>query len=499
MPLLFPSVANTGYKYQLYLVVKENSKEIPTVGLIRLMVGLGAFVPMSLLLGSPSVAIAQDEEPLSLNELYSLCSSFPFNSRCEGFEAPVPLDDRDGTQVNCGLDLSQVDASGECRLLIEDNSLVVYAEEGDPIEPLDNQKGSREIRIPFAQIFSTELRIWDREVDATAFLIGGQLYIQRNESEYDGFERDYVPGDNDEREGKGKEDFGEVAIHFVGPDSTDNHRSNILRVTATEEFGAYLREQLGRGERSAIVASLTTPSTLAGEVARQSLIDTNACIRCDLSGVDLNQVDLDKANLEGAILTGANLAGADLSGAYLVGADLSNANLTETDLSRAKLGLANLTGATMNQVDLHAASLPLANLQNTTMAQAKLGGVHLEGANLANADLSEADLTEFTSTGFIPFLGLQRFRLYANLRGVDLTGSNLTMADLDDAVLADATLVGTNLEGANLNDVALRGANLTDAAVGEDNLAEARLCEATLPNGTLFTEGCEEPETAAAE
>ncbi|MEM9266485.1 MAG: pentapeptide repeat-containing protein, partial [Cyanobacteria bacterium P01_F01_bin.13] len=349
----------------------------------------------------------------------------------------------------------------------------------------------REIRLPFEQIFSTALRIWQREVDATAFLVGGQLYIQRNEADYGGFERDYVPGDGDEREGRGKEDFAEVVISFVETPDAAGHRSNILRVTATEEFGAYLLEQLGKGEIGTIHNTLTTPSAVVDD-PRQQLIETNACIRCDLRNADLSGLDLDKANLEGAILADANLAGADFSGAYLVGADLNGATLTATDLSRAKLGLANLSGATMDAVDLHAASLPLANLQDATLPKAKVGGAHLAGANLANVNLSEADLTEFTSTGFIPFLGLQRFRLYTNLRGADLSGSVLTMADFDDAVLADAKLMGADLTGANLNDVALRGTDLTGATVADEALSEAQLCGATMPSGEVFTEGCEE-------
>lgn len=298
------------------------------------------------------------------------------------------------------------------------------------------------------------MNIWDREVDATAFLVGGNLYIQRNEAEYKGFERDYVPGDGDEREGRGKEDFAEISIHVLDDPDSDDHRSNILRITSTEEFGAFLLEQLATRDIAAIKTILTEP-TVSVENPVQQLMETNSCIRCDLSNADLSGLDLDKANLEGSNLSGANLANADLSGAYLVGADLIGANLTETDLSRAKLGLANLASARMDAVDLHAASLPLANLQDTTMIKAKLDGANLTGAYLVNVDLSEADLTEFTSTGFIPFLGLQRFRLYANLRGANLRGSTLTMADLDDAVLSDANLRETVLTGANFNDVAL--------------------------------------------
>ncbi|MEO0866953.1 MAG: hypothetical protein AAFY17_00630 [Cyanobacteria bacterium J06642_11] len=226
------------------------------MGFVRLMKRMA--VPFVLAMGVGAATASAEE--LSLDELYKLCSAFPFNSRCEGFELPVPLDQRNGTQVNCGLDLSQVDPSGNCRMRIDGTSLIVYAEEGDPIEPLDNQKGSREIQIPFEHIFATALRIWDRETDATSFLIGGDLYIQRNEAEYDGFERDYVPGDEDEREGRGKEDFGEVVLHFVESPDGDNHRSNILRITATEEFGAYLLEQLPMGDVVALRNLLREPA-----------------------------------------------------------------------------------------------------------------------------------------------------------------------------------------------------------------------------------------------
>ena len=34
-------------------------------------------------------------------DLFQLCSKFPFNSRCEGYDAPIPLDNRLGEEAKC--------------------------------------------------------------------------------------------------------------------------------------------------------------------------------------------------------------------------------------------------------------------------------------------------------------------------------------------------------------------------------------------------------------
>ena len=69
----------------------------------------------------------------------------------------------------------------------------------------------------------------------------------------------------------------------------------------------------------------------------QKLMDTNECVKCDLSG----------ANLEGANLSGANLVSAYLAGANLAYADLNGANLAGADLESARLGRFDLRGATL--------------------------------------------------------------------------------------------------------------------------------------------------------
>ena len=74
-------------------------------------------------------------------------------------------------------------------------------------------------------------------------------------------------------------------------------------------------------------SSLTPEPAVSKEQAIRQLLETNACVRCDLSNANLSETDLRDANLEGANLTGANLSGANLAQAYLVGATLNGAVL----------------------------------------------------------------------------------------------------------------------------------------------------------------------------
>ncbi len=89
----------------------------------------------------------------------------------------------------------------------------------------------------------------------------------------------------------------------------------------------------------------TQPDPMSVHV--RQLIETGACVGCDLHSADLAH-----ANLAGADLTGANLVRADLTGADLRGADLSGANLMEAVLEGA-----NLTGAVMIGTDFSGARM----------------------------------------------------------------------------------------------------------------------------------------------
>jgi hypothetical protein len=74
----------------------------------------------------------------------------------------------------------------------------------------------------------------------------------------------------------------------------------------------------------------------------ETVLSTNKCQGCDLSG----------ANFSDAILTDTDLHGADLSGADLSDADLSGTNLSDALMAGTDLTSANLTGADLSGADL---------------------------------------------------------------------------------------------------------------------------------------------------
>lgn len=100
-----------------------------------------------------------------------------------------------------------------------------------------------------------------------------------------------------------------------------------------------------------------SPSVTAKENL-QTLIQTNSCKGCDLSGLKMNRLNLAGADLEGADmslssfylanLSGANLKNCKLNGAIFGGADLGDADLTGADLRGAKLDTAYLVGAAID-------------------------------------------------------------------------------------------------------------------------------------------------------
>ena len=88
------------------------------------------------------------------------------------------------------------------------------------------------------------------------------------------------------------------------------------------------------------------------------LMNTNACIECDLFSTYLGGAVLSRAFLTRAFLSRADLSGADLSGAVLMEVNLTFANLNEANLTGANLTGANLSYATMNGAILCNTTMP---------------------------------------------------------------------------------------------------------------------------------------------
>lgn len=464
-----------------------------------MIVGIGG---MALLWPQPGLT---QEAELDQEELYRLCSQFPFNSSCEGYEIPVPLDDRSGSAIACSFVLDDAATSDRCKLVVGDEQLTVYIEYGERLGFLDDQRGTRDVTIPFANIFAFNLRIWSQRLDAVSFFIGGSRYVLADET-YSDFEGEFDPTSNsNERQAAGAQDFAEVEIDFLETSAApQENQSNILQIAATEELGDFLRQQLVPVAIAApiepIQTQLLTPApesdaTLTPAAQVQQLLDTNTCIRCDLQGVDLRQADLDEANLEGANLANADLTESNLENAYLVGANLAGATLTRANLSGASLTLASLDTVDAAGINLEGASLQRATLQGATLTEGQFSGADLEGATLDNANLANADFSDSTRTRrFIPFLGIQRFKYYTSARRVQFRGANFNNANLEDAYFNNANLAEADLTDASLAGTSLQEANLTGAVVNPADLADLNLCDATLPDGTVSAQGCPEPE-----
>ena len=130
----------------------------------------------------------------------------------------------------------------------------------------------------------------------------------------------------------------------------------------------------------------------------KTLLATNKCVGCDLSGADLSRKQLVNADLQAANLVGANLTGANLTGAKLGGANLTGANLTSTNLTQAVLQAASLIDVNFAATNLTQTDFSYANLVNTNFKSAILVNTDLAGANLALADFTGANLSTTSLT-----------------------------------------------------------------------------------------------------
>jgi uncharacterized protein YjbI with pentapeptide repeats len=438
------------------------------------------------LVANPTVA--QDRE--IDRELYDLCTQFPLNSRCAGFNLPIPLDARQGEEAVCGFNTGKKRQSGKCKIVATAQSLTLYVEEGKELDFLDNKRGTAAVNVPLDRVFAMNYRQWNR--------------IHRMEL---GF--------------------------LIQSASERSNRTNFVEILSNEKLAKSLTSQLKMPPISPEMLSVgkvrgeTTESALDPSVLVKQLSETKECVRCNLQGANLSSADLKGINLEGANLAGANLQGAKLEGAYLVGANLDKANLMEANLKGANLALGSMQEAVLQNADLSAAnlqgaSLPRANLQgaklsapamlqnadlsNTNLKNANLEGAMLAFANLESADLQGADLgdTSVKLSGIpgnysrgemaLDAFGTALSILTGNLGGIaafnsrerpvkfdtNLQGANLKNANLTGVDLEDASLVDANLSGANLKDAKLEGTDLTGA----------NLCGATMPNGSRGNQGC---------
>ncbi|MFB2975836.1 pentapeptide repeat-containing protein [Microseira sp. BLCC-F43] len=400
-----------------------------------------AGVLAAIVVASPSVAQNQEID----RELYQLCTQFPLNSRCAGFNIPIPLDARKGEQAACGFNTGKKRQSGKCKIAATAQGLTLYIEEGKELDFLDNKRGTAVVNVPLDRVFAINYRQWNR--------------IHRVEL---GF--------------------------LIQSESSRSNRTNFLEIISNEKLAMSLKSQLKMPPISPEMLSVgkvrveTTESGSDPSALVKQLLETKECLRCNLPGANLSSADLKAVNL-----AGANLQGAKLEGAYLVGANLDKANLTEANLKRVNLALGSvqeavLQNADLRGVNLQGASLPRANLQgaklsapamlqnadlsNTNLKNANLEGAMLAFANLEGADLQGADLgdTSVKLSGIpgnysrgemaLDAFGTALSILTGNLGGIAAFNSRERPVKFD-----------TNLQGANL-----KNANLTGVCISRQNI-----------------------------
>ena len=198
------------------------------------------------------------------------------------------------------------------------------------------------------------------------------------------------------------------------------------------------------------------------------------------------------ARLHGAVLRGASLQEAVLDGVDLTRADLSDAALRSASLSGACLEGASLARADLTGADLTAVRASEADLRDALLEDARFPGAvlrfaHLGGALLEHADFTDADLWGAKLDGAeMPYATLRRVVAQeASMVGTDLSGASLEEADLRKADLSGALLRGADLRGAVLAGAKLRGADLTDASLPRANLSTCDLHHVRLAGAWL--------------
>ncbi len=129
--------------------------------------------------------------------------------------------------------------------------------------------------------------------------------------------------------------------------------------------------------------------------AVQQLLETNACVGCNLEEVNLHEADLRGADLRGANLVGSNLyrtnlegallTGANLEEAYLGYANLSGADLSATNLSHAKIYYTQMVGTNLQAADVHRTWIESSNLQFANLLDTNFSKAIVVSADLRNA------------------------------------------------------------------------------------------------------------------
>lgn len=126
----------------------QPSIQLGTQLAIRLGLSLGITISGLAVFSQPSLSV----EATSEEELYALCSKYPYNSQCEGYSLPIPLSSRSGKEGVCALSTGGMSVSDRCKVSIDGNIVSAYVEQGDEINALGGERRTAEFSIPTTAI-----------------------------------------------------------------------------------------------------------------------------------------------------------------------------------------------------------------------------------------------------------------------------------------------------------------------------------------------------------
>ncbi len=190
-------------------------QQILAIGSIPLLLFESLFIPAA--------------RALDGQQLYQLCSSFPLNSQCKGYEAPIPLDNRSGKKGDCIFKNNEVEKRGICKINVNETGITIYQETGKELEIIKDKKPTRIIQITPSNVSKIEYREDEKDntgakvVNTLLFGVGGLLLTHNIK-------------------------VSEIQIHYtsITPQDTSQEQQSVdsLRIIVGRDTGREMRSQL---------------------------------------------------------------------------------------------------------------------------------------------------------------------------------------------------------------------------------------------------------------
>jgi hypothetical protein len=114
-------------------------------------------------------------QSLSEADRYKLCADSPTNTECQGYVAPIALNDRPGEAGACVMTANEVETQTVCKLVITENKVVVYYEVGEKLSFLDRRKATREVQINPSEIKTLQYQEGSKD-NSTARVLNTLLF-----------------------------------------------------------------------------------------------------------------------------------------------------------------------------------------------------------------------------------------------------------------------------------------------------------------------------------